>query len=118
MRYFITSYFEIEGLHSWPGVVNTDCSEQYLQNPHRHIFKFRMKIPVTHTDRDVEFIQFAHDVKKKLYENFYNKENNIICNFGKMSCEQLGVFVLENFSNVIECEVTEDGESGAIICRQ
>lgn len=117
MRFFITSYFEIEGLHCWPGVVNTDCSEKYLEKPHRHIFKFRMKIPVTHTDRDVEFIEFAHKVKKKLFDEF-SKNGNIVCDFGKMSCERLGVYVIENFSNVIECEVTEDGESGAIIYKQ
>lgn len=115
MRYFVTSYFEIEGFHCWPGVLKTDCTEKYLANPHRHVFKFRVKISVTHTDRDVEFIEFAHRVKEDLYNEF---GDGVTCNFGKMSCEALGVWILERFENAVQVEVTEDGESGAIVERE
>ena len=117
MKYFVTSYFEVEGLHCWPGVTETSCTEQYLASPHRHIFKFRVKVPVTHTDRDVEFIEFAHRIKAALLSEFNDGETLVRADFGKMSCEALGVWILERFSNAVSVEVTEDGESGAIVER-
>lgn len=117
MKYFVTSYFEIEGTHCWPGIVKTNCSEKYLVDEHRHIFKFRVKVPVTHTDRDVEFIEFAHAVKTKLLATF--KGNTpFTARFRSMSCEALGVWVLEHFANAVQVEVTEDGESGAVVERE
>lgn len=117
MKYFVTSYFEIEGLHCWPGVVKTPCREKYLAAPHRHLFKFRVKVPVTHTDRDVEFIEFAHSIKAKLLSTF--KGNTpFTANFHSMSCEALGVWVLEHFEQAVQVEVTEDGESGAVVERE
>lgn len=115
-RLFTTSYFEIEGLHCWPGVLNTECSEKYLAEPHRHIFKFRVKVPVTHTDRDVEFIELAHKIKSKLLSEFPGSEP-YFSDFGDWSCEALAEWVLENFTSAVACEVTEDGESGALVER-
>ena len=116
-KYFVTSYFEIEGLHCWPGVVKTKCSEKYLVNEHRHVFKFRVKIPVTHTDRDVEFIEFGHKVKAELLNTFKSRVP-FVAHFLTMSCEALGVWILEKFPEVVSVEVTEDGESGAIVERE
>lgn len=117
MKVFITSYFEIEGLHCWPGVVETNATEQYLSAPHRHIFKFRIKVPVTHTDRDVEFIEFAHKAKEALLSDFSRKGVPFVADFGSASCEALAVYILNKFPRAVSCEVTEDGESGAIIER-
>lgn len=113
MKYYVTSYFEIEGLHCWPGVEDAGCTETYLKAPHRHVFKVRMTIPVTHTDRDVEFIQFAHLVKSYLYNKYYNGSN--ICDFGANSCESLCVEIINHFCKVVKVEITEDSESGAIV---
>ena len=116
MKYFVTSYFEIEGLHCWPGVIKTACTEKYLVDPHRHVFKIRVKVPVTHTDRDVEFIEFAHAIKSKMLATFKGS-TSFTANFLSMSCEAIGVWILEKFPQVVSVEVNEDGESGALVER-
>lgn len=114
MKYFVTSYLEVEGLHCWPGVLQTECTEKYLASPHRHVFKIRATIPVTHTDRDVEFIEMAHNIKAFLKES-NTVLNSGIVNFESKSCERIAMDILDRFENVIRVEITEDGESGATI---
>lgn len=114
---FIWVTFQKEGLHKYPAALNDpnlatggwdDVS--FLGYIHRHIFHFKVQIEVTHTDRDIEFIQFKREL-----ENLY-KDNVIQLDF--KSCEMMA----DDLANYIQdkypyrdlvISVSEDGENGA-----
>ena len=58
----------VDGIHRWE-----DCpieEVKVLRDDHRHMFHIRAYMPVTHSDRDVEFIVQKHkilDYLKKRY---------------------------------------------------
>lgn len=115
MSSFVYSSFQLEGLHRW-----ADCPIEevdYLRNLHRHQFHFKVYVRVTHDDRDVEFIEFAHIVKEDIVARHYDGKYKC-CNFDKMSCEHLCSEILENFPVVVAVEVSEDGENGSVMFRE
>ena len=68
-------------IHAWP-----DCSIEevsFLLFPHRHIFHVVIKIPVSHDNREVEFIKAKMDLDAFIDEMLKNQ------NLGKMSCEMI-----------------------------
>ena len=76
-----------------------DCKNAYARNK------------VTHTDRDEEFILMQRRIKKQLRNEFGSN----ILEFGRMSCEDIGEWLLEQNENIYRVEVSEDGENGAIV---
>jgi len=57
--------FQKEGMHKYPAALTDptlatgdEYDVSFLGYPHRHIFHFKVWIGVTHTNRDIEFIQF------------------------------------------------------------
>ena len=57
--------FKKEGIHKYPAALEDPklatgdhYDVSFLGYPHRHIFHFKVRIQVTHNDRDIEFIQF------------------------------------------------------------
>lgn len=102
--------FQFEALHCWPSCPETH-TEYYLRYPHRHIFHIEMKVPVTHTDRDIEFIQFKRNVLGFLQKE-YKKEKDKIYDIGSYSCEMLCGLLMERFG-CIYVKVMEDNENGA-----
>lgn len=102
---------KVEGIHNWP-----DCPFEevaYLRDPHRHMFHVKAQVAVTHDDRDVEFIVLKHKVRDYLEEMYWDDETKC-CYFGAMSCEMIARELIEEF-NLTSCEVSEDGENGAIL---
>jgi hypothetical protein len=111
--------FQKEGIHCYPAAAtdpNLKTGDQYdvsfLANPHRHIFHFRVRISVTHNDRDIEFIQF-----KRWLESLYNTG---VLELNHKSCEMLAEELIDTITiryqnRNIEIEVSEDGENGAIL---
>lgn len=112
---------QVEGTHNWP-----DCpfdEVDYLRVPHRHVFHIKAYMPVTHSDRDVEFIMLKHLIRDYLV-NKYGKFSNegmlrdmpyyTHCEFGAMSCEMIAEELIETFE-LSKCEVSEDDENGAIV---
>lgn len=95
-----------EGLHCWDACPFEEVA--YLRNPHRHIFHIKAHKQVFHDDRDVEFIMLKHKIERLLRETFPGGA------MGTTSCERLGRFLMEKF-DLVECEVSEDGENGAVI---
>lgn len=95
-----------EGIHCWPGCPFDEV--KYLRDPHRHVFHIVAKKQVFHDDRDVEFIMLKHQIEQYLHEQYPNGY------LGARSCEMLGRELLEKFQ-LIEVDVSEDGENGAII---
>jgi hypothetical protein len=80
------------------------------------MFHFKCYASVTHTDRDEEFILFNRKIQKGLRIGFTSAETNVL-EFGRMSCEDIGEWLLESFPALYKVEVWEDNENGAIIER-
>ena len=113
---------QIEATHNWP-----DCpfdEVDYLRVPHRHVFHIKAYAPVTHSDRDVEFIMLKHKIRDYLV-NKYGVFETIPtvkgtstyythCVFGAMSCEMLAEELIGRF-HLTCCEVSEDNENGALV---
>ena len=107
MKIFVTT--EFEGLHRW---ANAPEQTAFLRQFHRHIFKVRLEIEVRHDDRELEFF----DVKQRL-----NRGIKVVLNTNDAgSCEQIATKLLNYLAQYLKgremtCEVSEDGENGAIV---
>ena len=111
---------QIEATHNWP-----DCpfdEVDYLRVPHRHVFHIKAYAPVTHSDRDIEFIMLKHKIRDYLVNKYGNFSDEggmktvyyTHCVFGAMSCEMLAEELILKF-NLTRCDVSEDNENGAIV---
>lgn len=103
--------FAVEGIHRWATCPIEEVS--YLREYHRHVFNFIGKAYVTHSDRDIEFIQASHEIQKYLCEKYYSEHYRCLF-FDDKSCEMLADEIATKF-NLYECEVNEDGEGGAVV---
>lgn len=102
---------QVEGVHHWPGC---DIKEvMYLERFHRHVFHIKAHKAVGHDDRDVEFIVLKHKLLSYFYDGFFDSKLKLF-NFGSMSCEMIAKELIAKF-NLSKCEVSEDGENGAIV---
>ena len=111
MRKYIEVKLDIEGLHSWP-----DCNlphVDYLAHTHRHTFQILARAEVKHGDRDIEFIDFKHKIKKHIANTWYDPAYGC-CNFGAMSCEMIAEDLMTVFG-LCRCSVSEDGEFFGIV---
>ena len=102
---------QVEGSHFW-----TECPFEevfYLRNLHRHVFHIKANKKVTHDDRDVEFIMLKHEIEAWLYDMYFDEAIRLL-NFRGMSCEMIAKKLITKF-NLTKCEVSEDGENGAIV---
>lgn len=99
-KIFIVVNVQKEGFHRWP---TAPKEVDFLKHRHRHIFHIRAVKAVKHTDRDIEIITFKNKI-----------ETWMMHEWGWMSCEMIAEACLRKY-DLEECEVTEDGENGAII---
>ena len=116
MKYSVVVTFSIEGFHCWPEAKEIFPEVAFLSDRHRHMFGFRCYARVTHTHRDKEFILLNREIKRNLQLNFEKDVDNVL-EFGPMSCEAIGTWLLETFPELYKVEVWEDWENGAIIKR-
>lgn len=116
MKYSVVVTFSIEGFHCWPDAKDVFPEVAFLSDRHRHMFGFRCYARVTHTDRDEEFILLNRKIQKELRIAFSGSETNVL-EFGSMSCEAIGEWLLEQFPSLYKVEVWEDWENGAIVKR-
>jgi len=113
MKTFIVVQLQAEGIHRWEECPIEEV--KYLRHDHRHVFHIKAVREVFHDNRDVEFIQFKHEIDDYIFNRYY--DHIYRCHyFGKMSCEMLAKELLEKF-NLESCEVYEDGENGAVVVR-
>lgn len=104
---FVT--FQKEGIHRYP-----DAPEgvEFLRNPHRHIFHFRVTVEVFHNDRDIEFILFKRELEA-LYSDATLQVDYKSC---EMLAEDLIDYIGAAYPNrKVTVEVSEDGENGATL---
>ncbi len=99
---------QFEGIHSWPGAPQRGPTP-FLREPHRHIFHVTATRPVTHGDRDVEFIQLKRMLLQECLACFGGPHT--------LSCEDMAAHLLKNFG-LSRCEVSEDGENGGLVERE
>ena len=111
MKKFIEVKLDIEGLHNWP-----DCNlphVEYLKYLHRHTFVIHCRAEVSHGNRDIEFIDFKHNIKQFIAKRWYDPTYGC-CNFGSMSCEHIAETLLDQFG-LCRCSVSEDNEFWGIV---
>ena len=109
--------FRKEGIHKYPAALEDpdlatgdEYDVSFLGYPHRHIFHFKVRIQVTHNDRDIEFIQF-----KRWMEKLYSEKT---LELDYKSCEMMSddlyiEITKKNPGRKIEIDVSEDGENGS-----
>lgn len=113
---FIWVTFQKEGIHRYPAAATDPrlatgdwLDVSFLASPHRHIFHFRVELGVTHSDRDVEFIQFKRELEK-LYADRILQLDYKSC---EMMANDLSKYILNKYpGRPLRIEVSEDGENG------
>ena len=100
---------QFEGIHRWEQCPYDDV--KFLRWSHRHIFHVKLKIEVSHADRDLEFIQVKRQLESLLTNNYQGK------NLGSMSCEmiaeKIGMHFIGLLGTVNMVSVSEDEENSA-----
>lgn len=105
---------QFEATHYWATIPDSHL-ESYLKYPHRHVFHIKIKIPVQHNDRDIEFIQYKRMILADLLAN-YREAAHLVPDIGELSCEMLAVYLLHQW-DAVYVSVLEDGENGAEVYR-
>lgn len=100
---WITTRFE--AFHRW---ANAPDDVAFLRQYHRHMFHVKVWVPVTHSDRDVEFFQFKRKVELVIDAEFRDRQFD-------MSCEMIGERLLYCLPEAVGAEISEDGENGALV---
>lgn len=106
--------FRLVGLHLWTNCPFDDVD--FLKTLHRHEYHIKCYFPVTHSDRDVEFIRVKNQIMDYLTNKYWNTKYGC-CNFGEMSCEMIAEELCSEFT-LCQAEVSEDGENGGIVYRE
>ena len=116
LQTFIGIRFEVEGFHNYPDASkNHGELVKFLEQSHRHIFKFNCKKRVNHDNRDEEFILLRRKVKQYINRKFPVFESSCECyDFDSMSCEMIAKQLLKEF-DFDSVEVSEDGENYAVV---
>lgn len=110
---YIWVSFEKEGIHKYPAALTDPAlaDVSFLGHPHRHMFKFKVWISVTHDDRDIEFILF-----KRWLESLYG-DGTLALDYKscEMISDDLHAIIAARYPNrKIIIEVSEDGENGSL----
>lgn len=111
MRCRVVVKLSLAGLHHWK-----ECDIEhklYLRELHRHVFYLRIEKTVAHDDRDIEIIALKEQITEYLECKYFDIHHRCL-NFGTMSCEQIALDVMHEFS-CDAVEVLEDNENGAIV---
>lgn len=103
--------FRVEGIHRWKLCPIEEVS--YLRDYHRHLFHIEIESYVNHSNRDIEFIELSHKIKKYLNDRYFCKNRQCLF-FDDMSCEMIADELVKRF-DLCKCCVFEDGEGGATV---
>ena len=114
LKTFIGIRFDVEGFHKYPDASkNHGDRVKFLEQLHRHIFKFNCKKRVNHDNRDEEFILLKREVLGYINRVYPVFEAHVY-DFGSLSCEMIAKNILEQF-DFDSVEVSEDGENYAVV---
>lgn len=108
-----------DATHYWPG------ASSHLGQEHRHDFHIEVELPVSHDDRDIEFIQLKELIDMWL-DAWYPRNTTRPGSHIRTSPRQLGTTSCEQLARKIavhclhtwpvawcQVKVSEDGENGA-----
>jgi len=102
-----------EGYHRW-----ADAPEAvaFLRHWHRHLFHVQLDVHVEHNDRDVEFFILQRELNRFIDDTFQPQGPMRF----EFSCEMIAEQIIAHFHEKLEykvhsCEVSEDGENGAVV---
>lgn len=106
--------FQKAGFHRYPEAATEERLKDvdYLGNRHRHLFKFKVKIEITHDNRELEFHQFLNFCESL----FDNRTIDIDYKSVEMLADDIHNEISKNYplrNHIIE--VSEDGECGCEI---
>ena len=105
---FVT--YQREGIHKYPAAENMPGIE-FLANPHRHMFHFKITLEVFHDDREVEFILFKRELEKQ-YDQGTLQLDYKSC---EMMSDDIASYIMTHYpGRNLTVEVSEDGENGAV----
>lgn len=107
----VIARLQVEGIHRWLQCPIPEVS--YLKNYHRHMFHIEATTEVTQMDREVEFIELAHEIKTHLHNKYFSTHHQCLF-LEDLSCEMIAQELVQIF-NLTSCSVSEDGEGGAIV---
>lgn len=106
--------FQKEGIHRYPEALTApELKEvEFLGHPHRHMFHFRVEVPVNHDNRDIEFI-----LLKRYCESLYD-EGTLQLDY--QSCEMMAYSLGKDVMNTygvewVKVDVSEDDENGSSV---
>ena len=130
----------IEGFHNWP---NAPEQFSYLRSKHRHMFNIELHIPVSDSNREIEFIEEQRNIRayimgkfgdnkgyaqfgdNKGYAQFGDNKgyaqfggNKGYAQFGGMSCEHIAEWLMEVYPTATFCKVIEGTNGGATLVRK
>jgi len=111
MKTNIIINLSVEGLHRWKDAKNKLIQVRFLSDLHRHNFYITCKKLVNHDDRDIEFIDYKHNIVEYLTEKYFDKYYKCLL-FDNMSCEMIAKELLAQF-DLEYCSCMEDNENGA-----
>lgn len=109
---FVT--FQREGIHCYPEALENPKLEDvsFLGYPHRHMFHFKVEVPVEDSNREIEFIQLKRWCEA-LFESGLLQLNNLSC---EMIAQDVGEQIQDAYDlNWVQVTVSEDGENGAAV---
>ena len=107
MKKYIWVTYQKEGIHRYP---DAPKGVEFLRNPHRHMFHFKVQIEVFHDDRDIEFILFKRELEG-LYTDGTLQLDYRSC---EMMADDLADYIKINYpGRHLVITVSEDGENGA-----
>lgn len=110
MKKSVYATCKVEGFHFW---LEAPDMVKYLKNVHRHMFHIKLIIGVDGENREIEFILMKHWLE--------NTVNHILIEPSNKSCEMIAQEIIGLAKGVYgehrhyTCEVSEDGENGAIV---
>jgi PDZ domain-containing secreted protein len=114
---FVYTTFQKEGYHCFPEAgtdpkyVTTDkYNVSHLAHRHMHYFNFKVWVEVTHSNRDIEFIQMRRQI-----EDWYGDE---VLTLNGKSVEMMSEDLYEKLSTKypgveIRIDISEEGINGA-----
>ena len=110
MKIFVTTQFE--GMHRWK-----DAPEEvgFLREYHRHIFHVRFEVEVMREDRDIEFVLLKRELASLIKTLFAPKMDASCETIAKGICDFMTRSGRTCAGRACTCEVSEDGENGAIV---
>ena len=110
MKIYVWLTTKFEGYHNWP---DAPVHLSFLRSTHRHIFHVKMLFEVSHSDRDIEFIETKWKVEDYIKNRWDSSQARPRTG---VSCEMIAEDLLEHF-DAFRVEISEDGENGAIVER-